>query len=134
MGINASHNGAVCLLHGERIVVAIQEERLTRIKRQRLYGVTPALAIAYCLNHAGIEADDLDLIVASGWRVKYEVTARAVGSRGDGIASRSDRLSEPGFYDAEVPPPSFFVGVAVASVAVITTVSRRGFTHTLRAA
>ena len=65
MGINASHNGAVCLLHGDRIVAAIQEERLTRIKRQRLYGVTPALSIAYCLAHAGIEAGDLDLIVTS---------------------------------------------------------------------
>ena len=65
MGINASHNGAVCLLHGDRIVVAIQEERLTRIKRQRIYGVTPALAIAYCLSYAGIEAGGLDMIVTS---------------------------------------------------------------------
>ena len=65
MGINASHNGAVCLLNGDRLVVAIQEERLTRIKRLRIYGVTPALAIAYCLNYAGIDADDLDMIVIS---------------------------------------------------------------------
>jgi carbamoyltransferase len=43
LGINASHNGAVCLLHGDRIVAAIQEERLTRIKRQRIYGVDPGV-------------------------------------------------------------------------------------------
>jgi carbamoyltransferase len=63
LGINASHNGAVSLLHGDRIVAAIQEERLTRIKRQRIYGARPAFAITYCLEHAGIDAGDLDLIV-----------------------------------------------------------------------
>jgi len=65
LGINASHNGAVCLLHGDQIVAAIQEERLTRIKRQRIYGASPAFAIAYCLKHAGIDAGDLDLVVIS---------------------------------------------------------------------
>jgi carbamoyltransferase len=65
LGINASHNGAVCLLHGDQIVAAIQEERLTRIKRQRIYGADPAFAIAYCLKHAGIDAGDLDLVVIS---------------------------------------------------------------------
>jgi carbamoyltransferase len=65
LGINASHNGAVCLLHGDRIVAAIQEERLTRIKRQRIYGATPAFAISYCLKHAGIDAGDIDRIVIS---------------------------------------------------------------------
>jgi carbamoyltransferase len=63
LGVNASHNGAVCLLRGSEIVVAIQEERLTRIKRQRIYGASPALSIAYCLNHAGIQPRDLDMIV-----------------------------------------------------------------------
>ena len=65
LGINASHNGAVCLLHGDRIVAAVQEERLTRIKRRRIYASDPAFAIAYCLKHAGIDAGDLDLVVIS---------------------------------------------------------------------
>jgi carbamoyltransferase len=65
LGINASHNGAVCLLRGDRIVAAVQEERLTRIKRQRICGATPAFAITYCLTHAGIDAADLDMIVIS---------------------------------------------------------------------
>ena len=63
MGISASHNGAVCLLQGDRIVCAIQEERLTRIKRQKIHGAAPALSIAYCLSHAGISAAELDLVV-----------------------------------------------------------------------
>jgi carbamoyltransferase len=65
LGINASHNGSVCLLHGSQIVAAIQEERLTRIKRQRIYGTTPAFAILYCLAQAGIDAGDLDMVVIS---------------------------------------------------------------------
>ena len=36
LGIGSSHNGAVCLLRGDEIVVAIQEERLLRFKRAQL--------------------------------------------------------------------------------------------------
>lgn len=63
LGISASHNGAACLLHGDQIVVAIQEERLSRFKRHRIYGCGPSLATAYCLNYAGIDPSELDLIV-----------------------------------------------------------------------
>jgi carbamoyltransferase len=64
LGISSSHNGAVCLLKGDEIVAAIQEERLTRIKRQQIYGSIPTLSINYCLQHAGITPRDLDLIVS----------------------------------------------------------------------
>jgi carbamoyltransferase len=63
LGISASHNGSVCLLHGDEIVVAIQEERLSRFKRHRIYGRGPSLASAYCLNYAGIDPAELDLVV-----------------------------------------------------------------------
>lgn len=63
LGISASHNGSVCLLHGDQIVVAVQEERLSRVKRHRLYGKGPSLATSYCLSHAGIDPAELDLIV-----------------------------------------------------------------------
>lgn len=65
LGISASHNGAACLLRGDEIVVAVQEERLTRQKRARLRGAAPALALRYCLDYAGIGAQDLDLVVLS---------------------------------------------------------------------
>jgi len=45
LGIAASHNGAACLLHGDEIVVAVQEERITRVKRPDL-GATPSHAVA----------------------------------------------------------------------------------------
>ena len=63
LGISASHNGSVCLLHGDEIVVAIQEERLSRVKRHRIYGKGPSLATSYCLSYAGIDPAELDLIV-----------------------------------------------------------------------
>lgn len=63
LGISASHNGSACLLRGDEIVVAIQEERLSRFKRHRIYGAGPSLAIDYCLNFAGIEPSALDLVV-----------------------------------------------------------------------
>lgn len=65
LGMSASHNGAVCIMHGDEVVVAIQEERLTRRKRARVYGAAPSLAVQYCLDFAGISAGDLDLVVLS---------------------------------------------------------------------
>lgn len=63
LGLSASHNGAACLLHGDRIVAAIQEERLVGKKRARLQGASPSLAIRYCLEQGGIVAADLNMVV-----------------------------------------------------------------------
>src|SRR5215813_2143815 len=63
LGISASHNGSVCLLKGDRIFVAVQEERLCRVKRQRIRGADPAQALHYCLNYAGIQPSDLSMVV-----------------------------------------------------------------------
>lgn len=63
LGLSASHNGAACLLHGNRIVAAVQEERLVGKKRARLQGASPSLAVQYCLDQGGIVAADLDLVV-----------------------------------------------------------------------
>ena len=63
LGISASHNGAVCLLHGDEIVVAIQEERLSRIKRDRNYGAYTSLALEYCFDYAKILPGDLSMVV-----------------------------------------------------------------------
>src|SRR5438046_637077 len=76
LGISASHNGAACLLKGDEIVVAIQEERLTRIKRDRIFAGQRSLAVEYCLDYAGIRPQDLALVVLS-------VTGRSNDSRQD---------------------------------------------------
>ena len=64
LGISASHNGAACLLRAGEVVVAIQEERLSRLKRDRIWAARPSLAVACCLETAGITAADLGLVVA----------------------------------------------------------------------
>lgn len=63
LGISASHNGSVCLLKGDEIVVAVQEERLSQLKRHRIFAGEDSLALAYCLSYAGIEPRDLRLVV-----------------------------------------------------------------------
>lgn len=65
LGLSANrHNGAACLLHGGDVVVAVQEERLTRIKRARLDYDGSFLCVDYCLRAAGISSGDVALIVA----------------------------------------------------------------------
>ena len=52
------HTGAaLCNADG---IVAISEERLTRVKQDTAF---PLRSIRYCLDHAGIELDDVDLVV-----------------------------------------------------------------------
>jgi carbamoyltransferase len=63
LGIAASHNGGACLLRGNRIVVAIQEERLARHKRKRVWPANPSLSVNYCLQAAGMTIDDVDMVV-----------------------------------------------------------------------
>jgi carbamoyltransferase len=65
LGMVNNHNGSVCLLKGDQIVVAIQEERLSRRKRHATHGSLPSLALKYCLDYAGIQPRDLDLVVNS---------------------------------------------------------------------
>src|SRR5215475_13679035 len=64
LGISSGyHNGAACLCHGDEIVVAMQEERLVRRKRQSIRHNQRSLAIDYCLAAANIKPEDIDLIV-----------------------------------------------------------------------
>lgn len=65
LGIAASHNGAVCLLEGTRVVAAIQEERLTRVKRASIVVGQPLLGLDYVLETAGISVADLDVVVVA---------------------------------------------------------------------
>src|SRR5437867_906268 len=60
LGISAFyHDSAAALLHDGVIVAAAQEERFTRKKHDAGF---PAQAIAYCLQEAGLEPDQLDYI------------------------------------------------------------------------
>ncbi|MGW6912692.1 carbamoyltransferase family protein [Kitasatospora sp. NPDC054939] len=75
LGINLSHDRAACLVQDGRIVVAVEEERLDRLKHsegfiihghfEKLSKVLPMKAITYCLDAAGIGLDDVDLVVGN---------------------------------------------------------------------
>lgn len=61
LGISAYyHDSAAALLHNGLVVAAVQEERFSRKKHDAAF---PAKAIAYCLDEAGVELDDLDAVV-----------------------------------------------------------------------
>ncbi len=60
LGVGCRTNGAACLLKDGEIAVAIEKERLTKIKND---GGNDTFAIAYCLSAAGIGWDEVALVV-----------------------------------------------------------------------
>ncbi|HEV2374542.1 MAG TPA: carbamoyltransferase C-terminal domain-containing protein [Streptosporangiaceae bacterium] len=66
LGIAGSHNSAAALVHDGKVVVAVQTERLTRVKRQpiRLSRMSreTGQVIQYCLRYAGIDMADIEAI------------------------------------------------------------------------
>lgn len=60
LGTGLSHDGSACLLKDGVIAVAIEKERITRIKHD---GGNDAVAADYCLRTAGITLKDLTLVV-----------------------------------------------------------------------
>src|SRR5215470_8026505 len=60
LGTGLSHDGSACLLKDGRICVAIEKERITRLKHD---GGNDSAAIQYCLDAEGISIDDLTLVV-----------------------------------------------------------------------
>src|SRR6516162_9883582 len=66
LGIAGSHNSGAALIEDGKVVVAVQSERLVRVKRQSItlgrMGTTAGVVIRYCLRYAGIDLHDLDAI------------------------------------------------------------------------
>ena len=61
LGISAFyHDSAAALLHDGELVAAAMEERFSRLKHDNGF---PQLAAEFCLEEAGINADDLDYVV-----------------------------------------------------------------------
>lgn len=63
LGINIyGHDTAACLLVDGKIVSAIEEERLSRVKHDKRF---PVLSVQKCLEMGGLESKDIDLVVVS---------------------------------------------------------------------
>lgn len=75
LGVNLGHDRSACLLKNDEIFVAIEEERIDRIKHSigyifggylnKLVKEIPIRSIAYCLDEAKLSIDDLDLVVGN---------------------------------------------------------------------
>lgn len=64
LGINNMHDAAAALVVDGKIVAAAEEERFNRIKHSKGF---PKLAARFCLDHAGIDIRDVDVICAA-WK------------------------------------------------------------------
>ncbi|MBN1882010.1 MAG: hypothetical protein JW885_07545 [Deltaproteobacteria bacterium] len=71
LGIHDAHNASVCLVDHGKIVFALQEERINRIKN---YAGFPRESIRETMNYAGITPASIDLIVFSGTEYNQYMT------------------------------------------------------------
>ena len=70
LGTGLSHDGSSCLLKDGEIIVAIEKERISRKKHD---GGNDWLTVEYCLQAAGITAEDLSLVVQCANFEKEEI-------------------------------------------------------------
>lgn len=61
VGISCSHDASACLLVEGKLVLAVQLERLTRVKHDGRPFLSSRQAVDYCLDAAGLTPDDVDL-------------------------------------------------------------------------
>lgn len=73
LGINTGHDSGACLTNGEKIIAAINEERLSRIK---MHNGFPFLAVEEVISIAGVKFEDIDTVVVEG---KYIMPTEDVG-------------------------------------------------------
>lgn len=64
LGINNMHDASCALVIDGQIIAAAEEERFSRVKHTSGF---PIQAMHYCLEAAGLRADDVDMVVAA-WR------------------------------------------------------------------
>ena len=75
LGLNLSHDRSACIVADGRVLVAIEEERLDRIKHsegflvqghfERITKTLPMKSVRYCLDTVGIGIDELALVVGN---------------------------------------------------------------------
>lgn len=86
LGINAAHDAAACVMVRGRVVAAVAEERLTRVKYQ--HGLSTR-AVEYCLDAAGLGGlDAAELIVLNEFPMTdFALELRSNGFSGEAVAA-----------------------------------------------
>lgn len=107
LGIHDGHNAAACLLAGGRIRMAVQEERLRRVKN---YAGFPSQAINFIFRECGLSLDDVDRVAVVGREMpdQNDKESRLALYREVGAPGYLERLRQSQrkrqVYDAAVPP------------------------------
>lgn len=90
LGLNSAHDASACLLVNGELVVAVCEERLSRVKYHDGF---PHLAIRYCLDYAGLpDLDAVDCIVLNEYTFSDYDVIELGGYRGRLITNPSHHL------------------------------------------
>lgn len=90
LGINAAHDAAACVLVDGRLVAAVSEERLTRVKHQEGF---PNHAIDYCLQEVGLTLADVDCAVINEYpQTDFALQLQGSEFRGELIVNPSHHL------------------------------------------
>src|SRR2546427_8023022 len=72
LGINDGHNAAACLYEDGRVVAAVQEERLRRVKN---WSGLPTLAIDTVLTMTGTSVGQVDFVAMNGHHAAFPMTS-----------------------------------------------------------
>ena len=128
LGVNLSHDRSACLLEDGQLIVAIEEERLDRIKHSigrmthdhgRRLGpkILPWRGITYCLDERGIGLNDVDLIMLdqAGPPIPLEEIAQEVPIRDK---SRIRSLPHPSHHLAHAASAYFCSPFSEAAILV----------------
>lgn len=91
LGINSAHDASACLLIDGKPVVAIAEERLSRVKHHEGF---PYQAVDYCLRASGLESlQAIDCVVLNQFPARtFDLEIRDNGYRGQLITNPSHHL------------------------------------------
>ncbi len=104
LGINDTHDAAAALIKGGKVLCAVAEERIQRVKS---VGGFPKGAIEACLRYAGLDYDDIDLVAVAGTRA---VPVNLLGTMSTHSTEDFYRLQEkkryPQFYEGRTVPYS----------------------------
>lgn len=107
MGIHDGHNAAACLLVDGEIRMAIQEERLRRVKN---WAGFPSQAIGFILNECQLSLENIDAFALAGSDMPDQNTKesrlalyRDVGQPGFVERQRQERMRRA-IYDSVLPP------------------------------
>ena len=71
LGIHDGHNASACLFSDGEIQIALQEERLRRVKN---WSGLPTQAIQWILNESGLGIGEIDWIAFNGYHAAYPMT------------------------------------------------------------